>query len=79
MLAIFVSLTRIVDHFHHPWDVLMGSTSGIVFATIMLIFTMEIKSKPNVFSVREGDPEALAKNQPLDMRQISSGTQIDVV
>ena len=38
-LAFWISLTRIVDSFHHPMDVVTGALTGIIFAVITILFT----------------------------------------
>lgn len=39
ILAFWIALTRISDYFHHPGDVIMGALTGLITATLTILFT----------------------------------------
>jgi len=49
ILAFWISLTRISDYFHHPYDVATGALVGIIFACVTLVVCADIFSKRSVF------------------------------
>ena len=48
-LAFWISLTRISNYFHHPYDVVTGALVGIVFACITLLVTADVFNKRSSF------------------------------
>jgi membrane-associated phospholipid phosphatase len=44
-LAFWVSLTRISDYFHHPYDVVTGALVGIVFAVTTMLVMADVFNK----------------------------------
>merc|ERR1712173_525776 len=48
-LAFWISLTRISDYFHHPFDVVTGAMVGTVFASITLIVCADLFNKRSAF------------------------------
>lgn len=49
ILAFWISLTRISDYFHHPFDVVTGALVGITFALITLTVAADIFNKRSAF------------------------------
>ena len=49
ILAFWISLTRISDYFHHPFDVVTGALVGISFALITLTVAADIFNKRSAF------------------------------
>jgi len=50
LLAIYISLTRITDYYHHPSDVLTGAVIGTLMAFAMLLFYLQILDRPFVMA-----------------------------
>jgi len=48
-LAFWISLTRISNYFHHPYDVITGALVGISFALITLGVTADLFNKRSAF------------------------------
>ena len=48
-LAFWISLTRISNYFHHPYDVVTGALVGIVFACITLLVTADVFNRRSSF------------------------------
>jgi phosphatidate phosphatase len=48
-LAFWISLTRISNYFHHPYDVVTGAFVGTVFATITLLVIADLFNKRSSF------------------------------
>ena len=54
-LAFYIALTRINDYKHHPGDVITGMLVGIFFATIILLFLMDLFHRPRIFKAMSID------------------------
>jgi len=77
-LAFWISLTRISDYFHHPFDVVTGAMVGTVFASITLIVCADLFNKRSAFwrSMDRGRSES-CPNIPnsIGMQGTRSGSQ----
>ena len=70
-LAFWISLTRISDYFHHPFDVVTGAVVGIAFACVTLCVSADVFNKRSAFwkSLEKRLPsqaETQHHNQPLN-------------
>ncbi len=50
-LAFYISLTRISDYKHHPFDVVTGALVGTIFAVIILVFLLDLFNRPRTFKI----------------------------
>jgi len=48
-LAFWISLTRISDYYHHPYDVVTGALVGIMFASSTLLVMADVFNKRSAF------------------------------
>ena len=48
-LAFWISLTRISNYFHHPYDIVTGAVVGITFALITLVVIADLFNKRSSF------------------------------
>jgi len=60
-LAFWISLTRISDYYHHPYDVVTGALVGIVFASSTLLVMADVFNKRSAFW-KSLDPGPTAPN-----------------
>jgi len=62
-LALWISLTRISDYFHHPYDVITGAGVGIAFAVITLIVIADMFNRSTLWRFLDTEERGLNSDQ----------------
>jgi len=77
VLAFWISLTRISDYFHHPYDVATGALVGVIFAAITLLVMADVFNKRSAFwkSLDMEEPQ-VPKVRVLESNNIRNFTPI---
>lgn len=73
-LAFWISLTRISDYFHHPYDVVTGSLVGIGFGATTLLVMADVFNKKSAFWKSLGhESGVLEETKRLHSLEMASG------
>jgi len=69
-LAFWISLTRISDYYHHPYDVVTGALVGIVFASSTLLVMADVFNKRSAFW-KSLEPEQMSDQNSGNTRELN--------
>jgi len=87
--AVICSLTRLMDHRHHWWDVLIGNVMGLLFGLFVVVVScrhFRLKRIANITATRHAFKESLEngqivnfdKSQKHSVRKLLNSTVVGV-